>query len=55
MRSEATSRGWGFTARPGSDVSTTQMVRLAGSAQQSVPVEPVWPKVSAEHSRLANG
>src|SRR5215510_11405729 len=51
-RSAATSRGWGLTARAGSDVSTTQTVSLAGSAQQSVPVEPVWPKVRSEHPRL---
>src|SRR5207249_6124604 len=51
-RSAAISRGWRFTARPGSDVSTTQMVSLAGSAQQSVPVEPVWPKVRSEHPGL---
>src|SRR5436305_11258535 len=51
-RSATSSRGWGCSARPGSDVSTTQMVSLAGSAQQSVPVEPVWPKVCAEHPGL---
>jgi len=28
------------------------MVSLAGSAQQSVPVEPVWPKVRSEHPGL---
>src|SRR5262249_55248625 len=39
-------------ARRGSDVSTTQMVSLAGSAQQSVPVEPVWPNVRSEHPGL---
>ena len=40
-RSAVSSRGWRSAARRGSDVSTTQMVSLAGSAQQSVPVEPV--------------
>ena len=28
------------------------MVSLAGSAQHSVPVEPVWPKVRSEHPGL---
>src|SRR6516165_1607023 len=51
-RSAARARGWRSAARLGSDVSTTQMVLLAGSAQQSVPVEPVWPNVRAEHPRL---
>jgi hypothetical protein len=51
-RSAASSRGWRFTARRGSDVSTTQIVSLAGSAQQSVPVEPVCPKVCSEHPGL---
>src|SRR5439155_8035321 len=51
-RAAASSRGWRCTARRGSDVSTTQMVSLAGSAQQSVPVEPVWPKVCSEHPGL---
>ncbi len=51
-RSAASSRGCRRTARPGSDVSTTQMVSLAGSAQQSVPVEPVWPKVRSEQPGL---
>ncbi len=51
-RSAASSRGWGCTARPGSEVSTTQMVSLAGSAQPIVPVEPVWPKVRPEHPGL---
>jgi hypothetical protein len=36
-RSAASSRGWRSSARSGSDVSTTQMASLAGSAQQSVP------------------
>lgn len=39
--SAARSRGWGCTARAGSDVSTTQIVAVAGSAQAIVPVEPV--------------
>src|SRR5690606_26227826 len=39
--SAAMARGCGLAARRGSDVSTTQMVSVAGSAQQSVPVEPV--------------
>src|SRR5262249_53143387 len=51
-RSAASPRGWRFAARRGSDVSTTQTVSLAGSAQQSVPVEPVWPKVRSEHPGL---
>src|SRR5437899_8252751 len=50
--SAATSRGWRCPARRGSDVSTTQMVSLAGSAQESVPVEPVWPKVCSEQPGL---
>ena len=33
-------------------MSTTQIVLFAGSAQQSVPVEPVWPKVRSEHPGL---
>jgi hypothetical protein len=33
-RSAASSRGGGRSARPGSEVSTTQMVSLAGSAQR---------------------
>lgn len=28
------------------------MVSLTGSAQQRVPVEPVWPKVCSEHPEL---
>src|SRR6516165_3643549 len=52
MRSAASSRGWRCSARPGSDVNTTQMVSLAGSAQQRVPVEPVWPKVRSEQPGL---
>jgi hypothetical protein len=51
-RYAASSRGWGCAARPGSDVTTTHLVSLAGSAQQSVPVEPVWPKVCPEHPGL---
>src|SRR5262249_42633066 len=51
-RFAASSRGCRFAPRRGSDVSTTQMVLLAGSAQQSVPVEPVWPKVRSEHPGL---
>ena len=37
------SRGCGVTALAGNVVNTTQMVSVAGSAQQSVPVEPLWP------------
>src|SRR5207248_6337743 len=51
-RSAASSRGWRCAPRRGSDVSTTQMVSLAGSAQKSVPVEPVWPKVCSEQPGL---
>src|SRR6185503_12056697 len=47
-----TSRGCRCAPRRGSDVSTTQIVSLAGSAQQSVPVEPVWPKVRSEQPGL---
>jgi hypothetical protein len=36
----ATSSGCGETARPGSEVNTTQIVSVAGSAQAIVPVEP---------------
>src|SRR5262245_59422628 len=48
----ARSRGCGWTARAGSEVNTTQMVWLAGSAQAIVPVEPVWPNVFSEHPLL---
>src|SRR4026207_2055539 len=48
MASETISRGWGCTARAGSEVRTTQMVRVAGSAQAIVPVEPLCPKVFSE-------
>ena len=52
-RAPPRARAGGVAPRgPGSDVSTTQMVSLAGSAQQSVPVEPVWPKVCSEHPGL---
>ena len=37
--------GWGRTAASYSVVSTTQMVPVSGSAQDRVPVEPLWPKV----------
>ena len=37
--------GWGLTAASYRLVSTTQMVPVSGSAQDSVPVEPLWPKV----------
>lgn len=40
-RPAANSLGWGWMARPGNEVSTTQIVSLAGSAQAIVPVEPV--------------
>ncbi len=33
-------------------MSTTQIVWLTGSAQQIVPVEPVWPNVLSEHPGL---
>ena len=48
----ANSRGWSATARAGSEVSTTQMVSVAGSAQAIVPVDPEWPKVFSEHPAL---
>src|SRR6185369_11551352 len=39
-------------APAGSDVRTTQMVRVAGSAHATVPVDPVWPKVCSEQPLL---
>ena len=39
-------------ARAGSEVRTTQMVRVAGSAHAIVPVDPVWPKVFSEQPLL---
>ena len=48
----ARSRGCGCTARAGSDVSTTQMVWVVGSAQAIVPVDPVWPNVVSEQPLL---
>src|SRR6516164_9489099 len=39
-------------ARAGRDVSTTQMVSVAGSAQAMVPVEPVCPNVFSEQPGL---
>src|SRR5437588_12837918 len=51
-RSAARSRGWLFAPPRDNEVRTTQMVSLAGSAQHSVPVEPVWPKVCSEHPGL---
>src|SRR5690349_540656 len=39
-------------ALPGRVVSTTQMVSVAGSAQQMVPVDPVWPNVVSEQPGL---
>src|SRR5262249_27370060 len=51
-RAPPRARAGAVAPRPGSDVSTTQMVPVAGSAQQSVPVEPLWPNVRAEHPRL---
>src|SRR5262249_11569663 len=51
-RADASSRGWGWTARPGSEVRTTQIVSVAGSAHATVPVEPVCPKVFSEQPGL---
>src|SRR5207248_1107232 len=51
-RAAASSRGCGSAARPGSDVSTTQIVSIAGSAQASVPVDPECPNVFSEHPAL---
>src|SRR5262245_39914320 len=52
MLSAARSRGWGCTARAGSDVRTTQRVRVAGSPQAIVPVDPLCPKVLSEEPLL---
>src|SRR5947209_7756675 len=46
------SRGCGFAALAGSEVRITEMVRVAGSAHASVPVEPAWPKVFSEQPLL---
>src|SRR6185503_21185850 len=50
--SAARSRGCGCTARAGSEVRTTYMVRVAGSAHAMVPVDPVCPKVFSEQPLL---
>src|ERR1051325_6577097 len=52
MAVAARSRGCGWVARAGREVNTTQTVRVTGSAQASVPVEPVCPKVLFEHPLL---
>jgi hypothetical protein len=51
-RSDAKLRGCGLAARTGRVVSTTQIVSVAGSAQQRVPVEPPWPNVFSLHPGL---
>ena len=48
-RSAATSRGWGLAARAGNEVSTTQMVPLAGSAQQHFLVRHQAAEADAVH------
>lgn len=50
--SPATSRGCGWMARAGKEVSITQIVSDSGSAQANVPVDPVWPNVRSEQPLL---
>src|SRR5262245_47389648 len=48
MAFAARSRGCDWTACAGSEVRTTPMVRVVGSAHAIVPVDPVWPNDFSE-------